>query len=187
MKRWLIAVSLLVVTLGFGQAGATGTKDRCFAEKLEAQIVDASGYALLCATKRGVRAWMSVRKLVPDDAFTVWWVYFDDPSKCAEPGACGGPDFGSDDPLAVFGRMDSSIAPKRGRLKFSGRIGGFQPSPGSQIWLWIFGHGPAERADGRELARQLLTPQDPTAGAPHLGVVGGPLGFPAAVVKFDIP
>ena len=185
MNRWLISICMLAAALA--HAGPASAKDRCFAEKIEAQIVDASGHALLCATKRGVRAWMSAKSLIPDDAFTVWWVYFDDPSKCAEPGACDAPDFGGGNPLAVFGRMDSSIAPRKGRLNFRGRIGGFRPSPGSQIWLWIFGHGPADRADGRQLARQLLTPEDPTAGAPHLGIVGGPLGFPAAVVKFDIP
>ena len=69
-----------------------------------------------------------------------------------------------------------------------GRIGGFTPSNGAQIWMWIFGHGPADENDGRHLARQLLTPEDPSSGIPHLGNnVDGPLGFPAAVVIFDIP
>jgi len=56
-----------------------------------------------------------------------------------------------------------------------------KPSSGSQIWLLMFGHGAADFSDGRHLARQLLTPEDPLAGAPYLGIVGGPTGFPVAI------
>ncbi len=184
----------LMILAALGLAGlanptaATGTTAKCELKRITPQqAVDARGRALLCRSEAGVRGAANVRGLVPDDAFTVWFVYFDDPSLCDVPGKCDGPDFGGENPLGVFGRLDSSIVPASGRVRFHGRIGGFNPSRGSQIWLWIFGHGPANQQDGRQLARQLLTPEDPSAGAPHLGIVGGPLGFPAAVVKFDIP
>ncbi|MDJ0704460.1 MAG: hypothetical protein QNJ46_14350 [Leptolyngbyaceae cyanobacterium MO_188.B28] len=119
----------------------------------------------------------------------MWWVYFDDPKQCAEPGACGlSADFGGENPVAVFGRMDSTIASENEGTYFIGRIGGFTPSEGSQIWMWIFGHGEANFDDGRRLARQLLTPELPGAGAPHLGnTIDGRQGFSAAIIKFDIP
>jgi len=33
----------------------------------------------------------------------------------------------------------------------------------------VNGHGEADFSDGRKLARQLMTPEDPDLGAPHLG------------------
>ena len=46
----------------------------------------------------------------------------------------------------------------------------------------MFGHGAADLEDRTHLARQLLTPEDPLAGKPHLGNdVDGPLGTPVAV------
>ena len=46
----------------------------------------------------------------------------------------------------------------------------------------VFGHGAADITDGRRLARQLLTPEDPSIGAPHLGV--SPDGYPVANALF---
>lgn len=63
----------------------------------------------------------------------------------------------------------------------------FTPAAGSQVWMFIFGRGPADTSDRRQLARQLLTPEDPGSGAPHLGIEGRPFGNPAGVVVFDIP
>ena len=193
MKKSISFFTVLVITLGLVYplaANAGGFSGSCAKGQLEAQLeTTAEGYGVLCTTRQGLRGWLQAKSLVPGDAYTVWWVYFDDPSLCEKPGKCGtSADFGGDNPLAVFGRMDSSIAPRSGKLYFSGRIGGFRPSRDAQIWMWIFGHGEADREDGRHFARQLLTPEDPAAGAPHLGnKVDGGLGFPAAVVMFDIP
>ncbi len=196
MQRVLTLVGILAVTVVFGRPATVNAADDsrqgsfdCDSQAIMPQLVEATGKAILCVSRRGVRGWMRAAQLVPGHAYTVWLVYFDDPAQCEDPGECGKPsDFTGENPLAVFGRMDSSIAPESGKVFFSGRIGGFSPSSGSQLWFWIFGHGPADREDGRHLARQLLTPEDPTAGAPHLGNnVDGPLGFPAAVVMFDIP
>ena len=167
---------------------AAGSKSRCDVQPLVSDI-GIEGRATLCVTSSGLRARMRTKRLVVGDAYTVWWVYFDDPSSCEVPGQCGSAaDFAGPNPLAVFGRMDSVVARHSGRAGFSGSVRGLEPSPGSQIWLWLFGHGEADTVDKRHLARQLLTPEDPSAGKPHLGNdVDGPLGFSAGLIIFDIP
>jgi len=168
------------------------------------------GRGTVCVTPFGLWSTMSARGLTPGNAYTVWWVYIDRPEQCAgqplpspevipfpEPtayaGQCGLADFFTQDasgeflnPLAVFGRMDSVIARSGYRTRFAGDFRDFKPRPGSQVWLFIFGHGPANSLDHRALARQLLTPEDPGAGSPHLGIEGRPFGYPAAVAVFDM-
>lgn len=169
-----------------------------------------SGRGLVCATPLGLWSTLRVEGLTPGNAYTTWWVYIDDPASCAgfplpspdvipfpEPdgyaGRCGLADFFTPDPsgeflnpLAVFGRMDSLVASHKRRTRFAGDLRSFTPSPGSQVWMFIFGHGPADVSDKRQLARQLLTPEDPGSGTPHVGIEGRPFGYPAGVVVFDI-
>lgn len=170
-----------------------------------------SGQGTVCATPFGLWSTLQVRGLTSGNAYTTWWVYIDDPASCAqfplpspdvipfpEPtnfaGPCGLADFFTPDasgeflnPLAVFGRMDSVIASNHRKTRFAGDLRDFTPSSGSQVWLFIFGHGPADRSDKRQLARQLLTPEDPASGTPHVGIEGRPYGYPAGVVVIDIP
>ena len=135
----------------------------------EAPDIEAS----LCITQRGIKSQMRVKNLEPRHAYTVWWVYFDDPGKCDIPFECGLGDFElgmpNADPVVVLGRMDSGVASRRGRLRFGDFLDDMQPSSGSQVWLVVFGHGPADYSDGRQLARQLLTPEDPGLGLPSPG------------------
>ena len=174
-----------------------------------------SGQGTLCTTPFGLWSTMRVHGLTEGNAYTVWWIYIDDPDSCAnfplpsgpppegvipfpEPEGyatpCGLVDFFTPDPsgefinpLIVFGRMDSVIA-RGGRIdRFAGDLRSFKPSPGSQVWMFIFGHGPADTSDKRQLARQLLTPEDPLSGVPHLGIEGRPFGYPAGLVVFRIP
>lgn len=171
-----------------------------------------SGRGTVCATPFGLWSTMSVRGLTSGNAYTTWWVYIDDPASCAnlpltpdnspvpfsEPvgyaGTCGLADFFTEDssgqflnPLAVFGRMDSVIAKHKRKTRFAGDVRDFVPSSGSQIWMFVFGHGPADMTDKRQLARQLLTPEDPGSGSPHLGIAGRPFGYPAGVVVIQVP
>ncbi|MEM7612942.1 MAG: hypothetical protein AAF270_14755, partial [Pseudomonadota bacterium] len=150
---------------------------------------EATGRARLCTTPFGMYSSMKVRGLTPGNAYTVWWVYVDKPEECvnfpltpensevpvAEPigyaAPCGLADFFSVDPsgeflnpLVVFGRMDGMVVNSDRRVNFHGSFRSFQPSPGSQVWLFAFGHGPADIYDKRQLARQLLTPEDPLSG-----------------------
>lgn len=180
--------SVVLVTLGMitmlGTANAANRWDCTTQDVMPAVDAGAGGASALCLKSGIIKANMEVTGLAPSNAYTVWWVYFDDPAACVTPFECGMPDFEGADPQAVFGRMDSGIAGNRGKLRFSGRFRGMVPSADSQIWLLIFGHGPADYSDGRHLSRQLLTPEDPLAGAPHLGIVGQANGYPVALSVF---
>lgn len=146
-----------------------------------------SGHAEICFGDDGVTAFLRARKLVPGEAYTVWFSYIDRPQDCQTPG-CGPGDFAGENPAIAFGRMDSAVAGHRGRLLFSGSVRGLRVSHGSMIWLVLFSHGQASTTDGRFLARQLLTPQDPGLGTPGSGVTAdGPVGQGRAVAVFKIP
>jgi len=168
--------------------------------KIKESVVDfgtgITGKATLCINRTGVSGSIEVEHLQPGDAYTVWFFYWDDPSKCEVPGMCGSPlDFLGDAtqqppvlPLVVFGRFDSAVAPADGEEAFEGRVRGLRLSSGSLVQLIIVRHGPADTSDHIHLARQLLTPEDPNAGAPHLGnVVDGLRGVGAAGAFFQIP
>jgi len=147
----------------------------------------ATGSGNMCATPVGLKAQMNVDGLIPGNAYTVWWVYFDNrvdnETVCGGgfpfTGSCGFGDFGGDNPVAVFGRLGSAVAQANGKAHFGDELSGMQASSGSEVWLLMFGHGSAALGDGRQLARQLLTPEDPTAGFPHLGVNAN--GYPVAM------
>ena len=159
-----------------------------------------TGTGKLCVLPGGLKGQIKLDNLDPGMAYTVWWTYFDDPGLCigdttgtggasltGEVSECEIGDFQGVKPLGIFGRMASGVAPWTGKLNLRGELGGMQPSAGSEVWLWLFWHVPAAPGDGDALARQLLTPEDPNAGAPHLGnFVDGPRGFPAATIVFTV-
>jgi hypothetical protein len=159
---------------------------------------DVTGTGKLCVLPGRLQGQVRLGNLTPGNAYTVWWTYQDDPTLCTGntplpvsltggESPCELGDFEGEKPLGTFGRMASGIAPRNGRLNLRGELGGMQPSSGSEVWFWVFTHGPADTSDGAALARQLLTPEDPAAGAPHLGnLMDGQRGFPAATVVFDV-
>ena len=211
-----LAIALITVVPAKPAQAAGGWYWDCDSESItsfwEEPIVgnELRGRATLCRTSEGMWSLMKVRGLTPGNAYTVWWVYIDDPKSCAnfplptpdpipfpEPEGfatpCGLADFLTPDPsgeflnpLAVFGRMDSLVAENQLRTRFTGDFSSFEPSPGSQVWMLVVGHGPADMSDKRQLARQLLTPEDPVSGTPHVGIEGRPYGYPAAVAVFKI-
>ena len=164
------------------------------------------GSAKLCIDDSGLQGKMRVNNATEGNAYTVWWVYINDPV-CPGGGffGCVWTFFGDEpsdflefspelcgvaipcvdeEPLAVFGRMDSAVGKGSGKLRFSNKLNDMRVSSGSQVWMLMFGHG--EAADGgTQLARQLLTPEDPASGFPHVGV--NPFGYPAGVAIFEIP
>lgn len=165
------------------------------------------GHAKLCVGRSGLTGYMRANHLTEHNAYTVWWVYIDD-AECPPGGGFFGcvwtffgdepTDFFEVDPLlcgtaipcideppkAVFGRMDSGISKRWRSLRFANRLDDMRVNPGSQVWMLMFGHGPASD-DGLKLGRQLLTPEDPISGYPHLGVDFD--GYPVAVAIFEMP
>src|SRR5713226_8914497 len=186
MKRILLTPVSLILLLSLGMLhplteATAGTE--CDKQALVLLVPQIQGTATLCVNTDGVRATIKTRQLTPGNAYTLWFAYIDNPSLCVGggPGVCTAVDFGINDPsanpLGVFGRLDSAVADENGKESFSGRVGGLRLSSGSKVWLVLYSHGPAVTNDNRRRARQLLTPEDPAAGAPNLGnVVDGP-GF----------
>jgi hypothetical protein len=200
---WPVGVLLLVVSLGLFSfvPDATASGDHgCKKVAITPLDTPVDGNAFLCSDAHGVRAWLYGKGFKPGDAYTVWLFYWDDPSQCATPGQCGladgptpvpcgGPLIPSNfNPLVVIGRLDSAVAPRHGALYFAGQVRGMRLSSGSQVWLFIGAHGKADASDNRVRARQLLTPEDPPLGVPHLGnCVDGPRSGSAAIAIFNIP
>lgn len=177
---------LMQFSLFFSVAQASG-KISCETEDFNLNV-EATGVALLCETSRGLFGLASVMDLIPGNAYTAWWAYFDDASSCATPNSCGGPETAGENPIAVFGRMNSFIAPENGHVHFKGMMRDFKPSEGSQITILMIDHGMADMNDKRRLARQLLTPENPRFGAPHLGNnVDGILGTVIGDAQFIMP
>jgi len=151
------------------------------------------GTAQICVGGNNTTVNMMTQGLIAGDAYTLWFVYFDDPSLCGAggtPGVCTGGDTisPSNSPVGVFGRMDGTIAEASGSARLTGHFRGLQFSHGSIIWLLMFGHGPASTTDNRFLARQLLTPQKPVLGPPGLGAPDdGAVGTPVALAKLNVP
>jgi hypothetical protein len=185
-------LAALAMAVTFNTAQAKGQCDNQDIIDLPFGESGVSGSATMCATPGGLKAQIRVQGLVPDNAYTMWWVYFDNQSgndtECEggfpDEAVCGFPDFGSENPVAVFGRLGSVVAPRNGNAHFGDELSGMQASSGSEVWLLMFGHGAANMTDGRQLARQLLTPEDPNAGFPHLGV--NPYGYPVGVAVYTV-
>lgn len=184
-KTRLVTVILGIALLAAASTAGAAEKE-CVTQETIPLEDPAGGHATLCVNRNGVTGNLLLNNLDPGSVYTVWFAYIDDPSQCADgPGLCGTADFGGENPLGVFGRFDSAVARANGRLKYWGRVRGLRLRPGSQVWLLVFGHGPVDNVDLRHRARQLLTPEDPPAGAPNLGNnVDGPLGYPAAIHVF---
>ena len=152
------------------------------------------GAAQICI-QQNTTVTMMTQGLVAANAYTIWFVYFDNPSLCGfyaggTPGVCTGTDlvYPANNPVGVFGRMDGTIAEASGSARLTGRFRGLQFSHGSIIWLAMFGHGPASTGDNRFLARQLLTPQKPVLGTPGLGAPDdGVVGKGVALATFNVP
>jgi hypothetical protein len=188
--RWAqagLALSLMVI-----YTSSTARAEECEGTALTASLTTlngsgVTGTATLCISESGVHTRITAQNLTPGNPYTVWFVYFDDPSKCLIPGHCTGADTVTPvaNPEGVLGRYDS-ITAKGSTATFSGHVG-MQPSKGSVIVMPIFAHGSLS-TDGHIRARQLLTPQDPSLGAPGLGTSSdGPKGNSVARAVFVVP
>ena len=154
-----------------------------------------TGSGNLCIDEDDIRASMRVHGLTPGNAYTVWFVVFDNPADCGNypggtPGSCTSSDavLPSNNPEAAFGRMDALVAGESGNARLTGHFRDLRLSHGAIVWFLMFGHGPAVTTDNRELARQLQTPQKPALGAPGLGASGDTIqGSGVALAIFKVP
>jgi len=187
IERFLAVSSLIVITTvlcGFNSAQAA-----CHKLAIGAAQETIKGNAFLCPGKGGVTAKLEASGLIAGDAYTFWFIYIPDGTTCAaDQATCFGASAGGGQqnavPAEAFGRMSDVVAPKNGKATISGSIPGLVLSSGSQVWLLLKGHG-AAKTDSLALARQLLTPEDPTVGAPNLGIIGGNAADNAALTIFN--
>jgi hypothetical protein len=183
-----LAAAATAVALSAAPLAAQGQGDETCLDAPVSQLTSSpiGGTARLCADGAGVRAAMSAEQLTAGEAYTIWFVYFDNPAACAAQ-PCAGADALGDDPVAVFSRMDGVVADGAGAARFAGAFRDLRLSKGSSVWLLMFGHGPANTEDNRSRARQLLTPQSPMLGAPAAGAAAdGEIGRGVARAVFTL-
>jgi hypothetical protein len=183
----VLVIGNAVAAAGPAFAGQPGTSLTCIDAPMgQMGTAGVAGSARVCTSPLGVRADIYTSNLAAGDAYTAWFIYFDQAAAC-NPRPCTPADAIGDNPLGVFGRIDSLIADASGNGAFTGDVRGLKLSSGSEVHLPVFGHGRASADDNRLLARQLLTPELPMLGAPGLGVPaatnrGGPVAEAVLVI-----
>ena len=187
--RFMVGSSLLIASATV-LCSFTDVQAGCQKQPLMAVQESVKGNGSLCAGSGGVSARLEVSGLIPGDAYTFWFLYIPDGAACAaDEATCFGASATGGQQNAVpneaFGRLSDVVAPKNGKATLSGNVPDLQLSSGTQVWLLLKGHGPANTSDNLALARQLLTPQDPTIGAPNLGIVGGSVADNAGLAVFN--
>jgi hypothetical protein len=189
IQRFLVGSSLLIVSATV-LCGFTEAQAACHKLPIGAAQETIKGNAFLCPSNGGVTAKLEASGLTPGDAYTFWFIYIPDGTTCAaDQATCFGASAGGGQqnavPAEAFGRLSDVVAPKNGKATVAGSIPGLLLSSGSQVWLLLKGHGTANTSDNLARARQLLTPEDPTVGAPNLGIVGGNAADNAALTIFN--
>ncbi len=187
--RFMVGSTLLIASATV-LCSFTDVQAGCQNEPIGSAQEAVTGNAFVCPGPEGVRARVEARGLTPGNAYTLWFIYVPDGAACAADeatcfGANGTGGNQSAVPAEAFGRLSDAVAPKNGKATISGQVPGLQLSKGSQVWLLMNGHGPANTSDNLALARQLLTPEDPTVGAPNLGVLSLPASDHAALTIFS--
>jgi hypothetical protein len=176
IKLFLVSSSLLIVSAAV-LCSFTSVQAGCQQQPLGALAETVNGSGFLCSLPGDVTAGLVVSGLTPGNAYTFWFIYIPDGTTCgADQATCFGASATGGQqnavPAEAFGRLSDVIAPRNGKAILFGDVPGLRLSKGSQVWLLLKGHGPAN-SDNLARARQLLTPEDPTVGAPNLGIIGG--------------
>ena len=127
------------------------------------------GVALLTRTKDGVKVKVFTSALVSGDAYTLWWVIFNNPENCAQaPGYCTAGDFGTPEVRSSQVYAAGAIAAEPGVANFSAALGerstpkgvqvrfgpGLLDAEGAEIHVVVRTHG---RVDPEFLTAQLTT------------------------------
>ena len=185
-----LAGGLMIIASSIGLGWCSDAHAACQRQAVAALGETVSGNVSVCQRASDVSVSLSVKGLLPGNAYSLWFIYVENGAACAAAGqaACfGATPAGGDQsaaPAEAFGRLSDVIAAKNGKAAISGNVAGLRLSKGSQVWILLKGHGPAS-SDNLALARQLLTPEDATAGAPNLGIVGGNVADFASLNIFD--
>lgn len=106
---WLVILALPLVIAISGPAQAQSSKANVF-------VIDSGevvGKARLHRSKEGVNLTIKTSGLVPGDAYSVWWIIFNNPGACAA-GGCSGADLGNPD-------VDGAVMNATGRVANSYR------------------------------------------------------------------
>ena len=189
IERFIISGSLLIasatVLCSFADAQA-----KCQKQPIGSAQEAVTGSGFVCPGPGGVSARLEASGLTPGNAYTLWFIYVPDGAACAaDEATCFGANGTGGDknavPTEAFGRLSDVVAPKNGKATVSGDVPGLQLSKGSQVWLLLNGHGALNTSDNLARARQLLTPEDPSVGAPNLGVLSLPASDHAALTIFS--
>ena len=186
--RFLVSSSLLIASATV-LCSFTDVQADCQKQPIGSAQEAVTGQGFVCPGPGGVSARLEARGLTPGNAYTLWFIYVPDGAACAaDEATCFGANGTGGDQSAVpaeaFGRLSDVVAPSNGKATVSGDVPGLQLSTGSQVWLLLNGHG-ALKSDNLARARQLLTPEDPTVGAPNLGVLSLPASDHAALTIFS--
>ena len=114
------------------------------------------GEARVCDNAGGVWLTLALRRLTPGVAYSAWVAFFDHPTAC-KTRPCSRNDATGRDPAGVIARMDGSVVGVDRIAEFVGDFRGLRLSPGAQVLLMVFDHGPAHDRNNHYRARQLLT------------------------------
>jgi len=187
--RFVVSSSLLIASAAV-LCSFTNAQAHCQVQPIAAAQESVKGYGFLCSGPGDVSAGLQVSGLIPGDVYTFWFIYVPDGTTCAaDQATCFGASATGGQQTAVpaeaFGRLSDVIAPRYGKATLFGDVPGLKLASGSQVWLLVKGHGAVNNTDDLARARQLLTPEDPTVGAPNLGIVGGPAADNAGLVFFN--
>ena len=146
-----------------------------------------SGHGILVVNHEGADVVIRAENLTPGVAYTTFFLYFDNTAQCVVPYQCANADLSTPagNPAGVLGRLDSAVSGDNGQLTFKGTLRDFHVSAGSSVHIAVYAHGPVDLTNNQARARQLLTPESPSLGAPGLGV-GAAKGSLVAGAVFDI-
>ena len=113
----------------------------------------AGAQAKLTTNESGATVQFQTSGLTPGNAYTVWWIIFNDPDECAEPG-CSDADFGNADAKPELTYATGHVIGGSGKGNFGAHLrageetpggwfgNGFTNPTGAEIHVAIHDHGP---------------------------------------------
>jgi len=133
-RTGVVGIVLLVVMLIAGAAVAAGHLAPSTTDTQNvywfADETDTGGNSFLTRTDGMVLAVVEAEELTPGDAYTLWWVVFNNPDACSDPG-CGEDDIFAGDDLNIegiqeaqigIGNATGNVAKADGTAEFGGRL-----------------------------------------------------------------